>query len=1101
MNPLAAILARSRRPGRFVEHRRFTLSREQAMARLRHQTVRHPAWYLLEFVQSAVFAGADYLAVEVRPGSVRVAWVGGRPVERGRLQDLFDHLSGDRADPEKRHLVHLAHGINGLLRRRPRRVRLETGDGEGCVRMDLDRHGGIRVGEVDEPVEGTCLVAHFRDAWLQRLGGEAWCEEQGIVEERCQYAPLPILLNGTSPFGYRGEAPIEIFGARHQRSFARDGRRGVVALAEPGQLHTGFRVVVGGVWVATLPLHGLASRPVVGVICDDGLRQAADGSGIVRDARFQSLLEWLRDEATTLLTEIEGPAYRPPPPPRVEPTIVLPTGALDPGMQLPRRFRALAPRGSVTTSALITDAARPLFWCAPEDVARLVEPADPVRLPCNVLILRSAERRALTRLAPHLQLWPLRDALDVEFALHQLEGGSRIVEHPMAVDGGSARIRLHLSGPLPAWGEGVPFAVVQDGRTTLLGGIRGDRVVPTGARGTRPATRRLQRPLRLPRISLILEGTAVPDDTVVEQVRVGAAHLVETLDEVPTDLLAAVLACFVPCFSGDPPRLVAHPQPGMPARLTSRPLYRGGPSLDELLARYGTDEVLPVGSLQQVLALSPIERRFGWGHLGHPSIDGRPVWAVGQFGERWIWLERPELLHAPALRQLIQVGANLACPQREGWVLVERPHASVAALRRDSVEGEEWEAGWELLIRRLRRAALDDDWPAPLAPVEPVRARALGRLGLLALLAQQGPDDLVLRPTTGQGFRSLADLSRDPNVRAVARGGIPTREDHHFAFTLDELRAIAPVAGLLPLDLRAATLAADDEQGWLDRVVLHGPGLKATVGFEHPFEGGSSLLVLTAAGLHLQRAPDGVPGRHVLLEPESPRVPKEAEIRLLDLELRQLAEGRLHELCDRGLEPERAESARCHAMAQVLVARHNGHLAGSTLELARRISVLDVEGAHWGSLAGWLEAEPSDRPPLPEAVAPLAQHHFVAAVPLWAPVHARLAEIVAEAGLKVRVSWIHDGKGPAVRVSEERSSPTRVVILLDRAEPAIARAAVEAGRIREIVLLECARRLAAWARTRGLDLDLSVMQRLLLARRLEEPGPTLGENRLLASTG
>jgi len=98
-----------------------------------------------------------------------------------------------------------------------------------------------------------------------------------------------------------------------------------------------------------------------------------------------------------------------------------------------------------------------------------------------------------------------------------------------------------------------------------------------------------------------------------------------------------------------------------------------------------------------------------------------------------------------------------------------------------------------------------------------------------------------------------------------------------------------------------------------------------------------------------------------------------------------------------------------------------------------------------------------------------------------------VAEIVGDAGLKVRLSWIHDGRGPPVRVSEERSSPTRVVLLLDRAHPAVARAAVEAGREREVVLLECARRLTAWGRTRGLDLDLPTMQRLLLARRLDEP--------------
>src|SRR5690606_34927334 len=146
----------------------------------------------------------------------------------------------------------------------------------------------------------------------------------------------------------------------------------------------------------------------------------------------------------------------------------------------------------------------------------------------------------------------------------------------------------------------------------------------------------------------------------------------------------------------------------------------------------------------------------------------------------------------------------------------------------------------ELLVVRLRRAALDDGWPVPLIPVDPDRARALGRLALLALAARERPGDLMLRPTDGGPHRSLADLGADPAMRAVPRGGVDVADPHTGALTADELRAVVPAAPLRAREHRALTLDDADDAGWLARIDVHGPGLRGVLGLEHPFEGASS---------------------------------------------------------------------------------------------------------------------------------------------------------------------------------------------------------------------------------------------------------------------
>ena len=334
MSQLDELLSRSRTPGAFVERRQFSLSRDKAVEKLREFTLRNPRQYVLELVQSAVFFGATYIAIDVDKERLFLAWVGSKPIEAGTLENLFDYLFADRGDQASRPLVQLAVGLNAILQRKPKVLRIESGDGtvEGTVRMDLDRKGNGTLGRPAEPMAGTYVLAEFGANWLQRFQGTSWTPEEGLVESSCRYTPVPILLNGRAPFGWKASRTLKWFGTAPHQGFDHGDRRGVVALPSGSGTkgHRGFELVVGGVRITQTELPELGTLPpaaggggpraLTGIVCDDRLRKTADQSDIVRDERFAQMLHAVQPVATGLLRTIAGGTYAPPVLPELAPT-------------------------------------------------------------------------------------------------------------------------------------------------------------------------------------------------------------------------------------------------------------------------------------------------------------------------------------------------------------------------------------------------------------------------------------------------------------------------------------------------------------------------------------------------------------------------------------------------------------------------------------------------------------------------------------------------------------------------------------------------------------------------------------------------------------
>lgn len=1112
MSQLDDLLSRSRAPGRFVERRAFTLSREKAIEKQREFALRHPRQYLLELIQGAVFGGATYLAIDTRPHALLVAWVGGRTLAANELEGLFDYLFADRGDARWRHLVQLAIGINAILQRRPRTLRLESGDGVTAVRLDLDAEGRGTMGVPEEPIAGTYLYAEYGAGWFSRFVSGGPTVEQALVEERCLYTPVPILLNGSAPFGYRGGRHVEVFGAELQESFDEGGRRGVIAVHTNERAPTGFRIVVGGVWITTLPLAELSDRPLVGVVCDDRLRKTADQSDIVQDDRYVELLHALQPVATRLLRQ-ERPGYRPPRlppiPERVEP---LPDAPPAPAAEaLPEWIPCLSPREPVRTADLghATDPETPWFWLDPSRRAELEGRAtEPDRFPWRVLVLTEGEALTLAARLGTRPLHRLQSRADLDFVRRVVDRRARFRE--VTTDGAGFRVtaRLHLEGPRPDWGHGlagVPFCVSDDRGTIEHGVVDGGRIVRCGGRDpTVDRERPTAFPLDWPGVSLRVEGPVAGLDDAHLEAALAAAHALAVPGDGPPhrELLARLLgALAVPQFVHGPDgvRVGASLPPGWPDALHHVPLIdtdEGPLSWEGLAALAGTPEVRSAPSLPELLALDGVERRLGYGHLAHPALDATPIFGAARIGDRWTWLATDESWASPALTQVVWVAATFRPTDRDAeWRTLSRPAPTLMASARADATPEAWGPGWQVLFQGIQRVEAERDWSRHArGAVTAGRAEAMGRLALLALARRFGGTRVpLLVPTDGGGRRSLVELRAPHGARFVARHGVRLAEPGTFAVTRDEL-------GEIEADGHPATLRYDDapevwrslpgsEAGWLLREEVDQGGLRGWLGLRTPHDGTSGILLRGTGELVAQSELERAVPCHGLLWSADGATRMTAEQR----RFAQLAGLRLYQALAAVLaterDPARAEAARRYATTFVLLAhrRGDGRLRGTAAELARQTPVPTADGRRAGTLADWLAAPPGDRPPIEPALLPPEEGvpEPAALAPPRDDLSTRLYDALGAPAIGLSIRLRADRPTAALGVDAEQSHRGRLVLWMDEHHPMVRAGTARPGPEREALLLELARLACGFGAALGLELDLVRTQQILLAQRLE----------------
>lgn len=1128
MSGMDDLIARSRSPGTFVERREFTLSRDKAVDKLREFSLRHPAGYVLELVQAAVFAGATYIAIDVSDTAVLVAWVGGQACTAAQLENIFDHLFLTSTDPATRHLSQLAIGLNALLQRKPKLVRIESGDGsiEGTVRVDLDRRGGGGVGRPQQPMAGTYLLVQLRTGWLDRFDGTEFHAEEALIESRCVHSPVPILLNGRAPFGYRPSTQLHMFGTDDEQSFHQDGVRGVVAVpsarerAAQQRVPLGIRVVVGGVWITTidLPVLGRAPGdvPLVGVVCDDRLRKTADQSDIVQDGAFVRMLHVAQPHATTLIRRSAGRGWSPPalpPPPReAKPDEPQAAGPLPESLPIP--IPQLGVRSSVALGevAALPAGAR-VFWCRPEDATQLEVAADPCRFPFPVLELSSGQARTLAAECPELALAPLAGPADVEFVhsaldrqgtLHKLDATFRYRGVELGLS-----LRLDLAGCPDSLRVGpgeLAFTVGAKARSSWTGSLD----------------------LDLPGVSVhLVAAAAEPEhelqEAVAERVIAEAWRwLLPGPEQVPGDgPLVRDLRCALlreslrPLFVDQDGELSLQPillglssaQSRAVMELPLADTTTGVLTLEHLLEAQGTDTVITLAQGGERSRLAALEELLGWGHLAAEDDDALPLCCVGSFAGGWRTMDGRELAWTGFGHLLYVPRTFRTPPMLAGWHRRRTALPLIGAVSADDApENVGWSEGLRLLTQELRRLARTGDWgEQDGVGSSALQSSAMGRMGLsiLEAIPQDGPDPLwkTLSAASGPALQQPTPV--------VPRGGAVPLDHDTVAMSFDELCAISRVlAQPLPLYLDDAPASygwGGGSAGWVLRRQVRGAGLEGWLGLRVPFDPSAGVLLHSSRSLFaLYDGEQSLPIHGLVRLAPGMASPSEDQEELLMLERLLVYQELAGVLGSGSLEGELVEAARCYAAAFAIDAWRRGRLERVVArELAQAVPCPPS-----GSLLEWLSQQGCDAPALHPFLLRLAQ---AGPIQVSAPAGGRLdleqrlhraLGFDLDFEVAVDLQYLEDQDERVRLVERGRSSSP--VMLLNLRNAMVTRVVDARGsgfgidgvvrssrleqqttRARNLLLLEMAWRLARWARGRGNGLDLPAIHRALLAASLD----------------
>lgn len=985
MTRIDDLIARSRAPGTFIEQRTFTLARTKAVEKMREFSLYEPSAAVLELIQSANLANARIIAVDASHTELMVGWVGGRAFSRNDLENLFDHLFLDQADADRRYLMQLAVGVNGVLQRKPLSLTIESGDGsaEGTTRVEISSDVALKVGRPRDQLDGTYLHARFRRAFLSRIFDQGMVRESAWVEASCSESPAPIVVNGTAPIGLcRGQGYV-VMGAREVQRFDVPEAQGILGV---GDIMNGVRIVIGGVQVTRKQVF---DERIGGVIASNQLRKTADMSTIVEDERWAQVLHALVPIGRKLL----GPAWRatdlPPKPNRVEEAPTSPgvnTAPRGPAREpVPDPVPQVHPRVSVPVRRVVDPAYKgePVFFVE-QASEPMITAVDPAIFPYRVLILTQGQAATLAEDLPQLaRLTQVQDVTFVQQALarhavvHTLtlrgEALDAALELRRDVEPASLDVRLHLSGHAPRWdasgtGEGAPLLVRSDDITR-----RCDRL-----------------PFDLPNVSFILRldprvesRRDITDATLARLVPVVRSEIWRLLPEDPhreehsAQLVGTLLDTFArPAFERDPntghTRLTAHlPNAWGEARdlFLDAPIVQaeeGAVSLRDLMALQGTDRVRTLIDPADAARIAPLERRFGHGHLIGAGVPARPLAIAGRIGNTWLDdLEIEGLEGADELVLLCPTIVGIDVP--EGWRARPDPAPFLAHWVRDEAAEQNLSGGLRSLAHRLgllERAGAPSDLHRPDLFV-------VARLHLARLLDQ--PYAVRLSTTRHRTHTAMACL-RDPAIRVGAAGGVSSREPGVVPLTYAGLLALEQLARAVahrhPVSLlrddHPEVWATPESQPWLVREPVHSPYLTGWLGLRLPFDATPAVLL---------EGPDGAE----LLTPLTTQIPCAGVLKtqrsgpLTDAQIHalRLAAMRLYEQLAALLDPadeDRAEAARSYIgrfLSVQLVFQPNKPLEGLVRTLADRTHLPPPEQS-W-TILRWAEADPDARPELPSA--------------------------------------------------------------------------------------------------------------------------------------
>ena len=185
--------------GRIIGSGRFRVDRRRALEKMERFQLEDPRRYVLELLAAAACSGTDAVHLYNDSDDLILSWTG-TSLSGDELDGLFDHLFGETRTPRAALAQHLAIGVLAAHGLRPRWLRVDSGDGDTTVRLDVTDPTETRHEPLTDEVHG--IRVHVRE----RLSGETLAEalrmafeppaETRLIAGAARWFPVPILVAG-----------------------------------------------------------------------------------------------------------------------------------------------------------------------------------------------------------------------------------------------------------------------------------------------------------------------------------------------------------------------------------------------------------------------------------------------------------------------------------------------------------------------------------------------------------------------------------------------------------------------------------------------------------------------------------------------------------------------------------------------------------------------------------------------------------------------------------------------------------------------------------------------------------------------------------------
>ncbi|MBN2526713.1 MAG: hypothetical protein JXR76_09985 [Deltaproteobacteria bacterium] len=328
MSSIDEIIKRSRKSGGFKTKGYFTLEAQKAKQKIAAFALPAVEYAVLEFIQSAIAAGAKFVDLSVLNNQIMLSFVGGF-YSGQELAHLFDYLLLDTDDARTRAMRRLAVGIAAVLKDSPMGVVIESGNGtlNGSSRLEIaDLNSPFSVGTPKSPIGGTfirlAIPARSRE-WGRWLGealqrtmeslntvgytitGEESDSSWGIsslVYERCLYSIVPLQLNGELITGYTTQKAMQMRHLRAPVAFDEGDLYGGLGMTYDEDRPAEIKVLTNGIWVTSI--KPMLPRGISGVVGYERLHKTASQYGIVADERMAEMTERLKPYVDQILARL-----------------------------------------------------------------------------------------------------------------------------------------------------------------------------------------------------------------------------------------------------------------------------------------------------------------------------------------------------------------------------------------------------------------------------------------------------------------------------------------------------------------------------------------------------------------------------------------------------------------------------------------------------------------------------------------------------------------------------------------------------------------------------------------------------------------------------